>query len=172
MEICLTALTLSIGWDSINILLIKQKDERELTSLYNQMKSWLMYFTKKDEELSNDIFMKIITKIDLFDSKKGKFHNFAYTIALNELYQTKKIKVRKIDLIYTDEPFGDYNFKQSNVDNEEYIDYEQELNKLMSFLPQKDKKFILEYIHSKKVKHPTERERFRQLKNKLKNIYK
>lgn len=63
------------------------------------MEFWLKIITKDDQELMDDIFVKLIAKIDKYKPERSKFHNFAYTLCMNMVRDSYK-KKKKLDINY------------------------------------------------------------------------
>jgi RNA polymerase sigma factor (sigma-70 family) len=142
--------------------------QKMCTLLYNEMIEWLLFYTKNNEELCNDIFLKIIRNIGYFNPKRGKFSNFCFTIAKNEYheYYKKQHRKRKIDIKYTNTLYDTI-----IDDSSEYEDNELWMTRLtnkLNTLDTKDQRFINDYIHSTTNKKPSERTRFYLLLKQLK----
>ncbi len=116
-------------------------DTIQITKLYNSLKPFLIKLTHKNEELIDDIFMKLLKRIGLFDEKRGKFHNFAYTIAKNEFKTLKRKKKKVLDIVYIDN-YKDYCF----LFDEPEPDLYKKLESLLIKLPPDDLIFINKYI--------------------------
>lgn len=93
-------------WNQININLLIQGDQREISRLYIMMEPWLKIIAKDDQELVNDIFLKLISKVDKYKKERSKFHNFAYTLCINTArtaYTKKKKEKNKLNIQLVDD---------------------------------------------------------------------
>ena len=159
-----------VNLDKIDLLLILDNNQKEITRFYNELIPLLSFITKKNEEIANDIFLKILSKLTNFDIKRGKLYNYVYIIALNEYKVTQRTKKKNIQITnFTD--LKDeikknlYNIKE--IEDETYT-YEEEFVKLISKLNNKEKEFVIKYINQKEIKKTKDRVFFHKIKQKLK----
>ncbi len=154
------------NWYSVDYNLIQQNNQQEITKFYKIIINWLNFITKKNEELSHDIFLKLLNNLSKYNPKRGKIHNFIYTLVINEYKTQMRPKKRKIKTEYIDNKFDVIEI----IDEE--IDYEEQLNQLMNDLTFQEQIFILNYIHSDLKKTQQQKQSFMRLKKKLKfHIY-
>ena len=137
-----------------------------------------MWISNKDEELSNDVFMHILSSLPYYNPLKGKLSTFIYTVAINKVRTIiSKSKNKKNSLvIYFDAKkilnISDHQlFKQYILEKSNEESPEVELKKLMdkTNMLQENELFIIDYLYNEHVKTPAQRTRFSKLKKILKN---
>ncbi len=150
----------------INIQGIINNNQKDITSFYENIKPWLLFITKNNEEYTNDIFIKIITKLPLFDENRGKLYNFIYTLSLNEY----KVKMRPVkqSIIIVDTLYNVFGIKSEYTNIPDLINNENDsyLTKLEE-LPQEDIEFLYDYITKKYNKAGDNFKKFKKLKEEL-----
>ena len=152
-------------WSSINITGIINNNQGDITFFYNVMSSWLSFLTHGNDEVKNDIFMKLIAKLPQFDSTKGKLHNFLFTVASNTYKETLKDKKRKIHFVEGFDMLvhtfvGEMDTESSN---------ELHLHILDGLSPQ-DHRFLLDHITTqKKNQSNADRKRFAEIKKRIRS---
>lgn len=152
-------------WNDINIELIIAKNEQEISKLYDLLINWLMFIAKKDEELANDIFMKILAKISHYDENKGRLHNLIYTIGLNALRSHLRLKNSKQPKI----EFHDYiSFNQIIIFNESDIESDPRLDILNQSLNVGEKEYLMQYLENPEKKTSQQKMQFKRLKEQIK----
>ena len=161
--------TTNNDWDSIDPQAIIDGDQKAINYAYQQLIGWLLFITKNNEELSHDIFMKIISRMDRYIPLRSKLHNFIWTIGRNELYSFHRLKnTKKIKLSYE----TTYINNQSEVlSDEEYDQIEpdiQRLNDIFGTISDQEKAFMIGYCSTTQIKSDKSRAEFSKLKKKIK----
>ena len=155
------------NWNSINVEKVINNDQKEITKAYHLIINWLLFITKQNEELSNDIFCKIISKFDRYDVNKSKLHNFIYTIGTNETTSFFRLKNNnKIKLVYELPP------NSTSIADEEYNEEEINNSKMLQIfgvINEDDKQLIINYLSIEgKVKDKEISKNFSRLKKRIK----
>lgn len=152
-------------WNNIDVQLIIDKNDQEISKLYGLLINWLMFITKKDEELANDIFLKIIGKIGHYDSNKGKLHNLIYTIGLNALRSHLRLKNSKQIKI----EYHDYlTFNEITIINEDDIEVDPRLELLNASMNVGEKEYLMQYLENPDKKTSQQKMQFKRLKEQIK----
>jgi DNA-directed RNA polymerase specialized sigma24 family protein len=150
-------------WSSINVTGIINNNQSDITFFYNVMSSWLSFLTHGNDEVKNDIFMKLLAKLPQFDPTKGKLHNFLFTVATNQYKEQLKERKRKIHFVEGFEMLVHTFTGESDSDSSN----ELHLHILDGLSPQ-DHRFLLDYITCRKKDQSTaDRKKFAEIKKRI-----
>jgi DNA-directed RNA polymerase specialized sigma24 family protein len=174
-------------FNQFNIEKIMSGDQKEIKLLYVEINPWLMHRTNYNEELVNDIFMKILNNIDKYDKTRSKFHNFIFNVSKNHILDCYRMEERKkiefCDLYKkpteehkNDEAQLDYLFFNSEKYQYDNTDFDEEivepidlkLNLIYKHLAADDAQFIVSYLKEKKSKPLNQRKKYLKIIKKLK----
>lgn len=178
-------------FNQFNVEKMMSGDQREIRFLYLEMNPWLLHKTNNNEELSNDIFMKILDNLHKYDRNKSKFHNFIFTITKNEIYdyirmiKRNKMKLQEVEGIskLADDKdniivYSGLDYLYFNSENYEYIetDFDEvihekdlQLNLIYKQMDVDDIQFVVNYLSEKKSKPMEDRKKYLRIIKKTKN---
>lgn len=158
-------------WNSIDItILLLTADtmyQVAVTGFYKVIHPFIMNFVKRNEELANDIFLKVLTKLNKYDPQKGKLHNFIYTIIKNDYLEF----CSKKPIVFVE--ISRHIMEQNQDPNKAMYD---RIDELMATLSRSDRSFIEVYVQPKTQntpnKKPVETAKFFYLMDKLRKLNK
>lgn len=182
---------MAADFNKFNVEMILSGNQREIKLLYNEMNDWLMHKTSNNEELKNDIFMKILNNLSKFDKKRSKLHNFIYTITQNEILDNIRAKKRCKDNIINNILGNHINInRELNQNDEQQLDWlyynhknypiyemnfdeipterEIKINIIYQQLSIPDAQFVVEYLFNKKSKPMSERKKYLKIIKQIK----
>lgn len=133
------------NWDSINVTLLRNNNQNEITRFYNVFKPFFLNFLKHNEELYNDLIVLVLKELPSF-KEESKFSTWVYTLAKNLSLAFEKKKKREQQK--QKQKLINKAFEQTI--NEAYsIDDKEELEVLISKLQPSQRIFLESYIKDK-----------------------
>ena len=136
------------NWNSINITLLKENNQAEISRLYSLTKEFFMFFFKGDEELYHDLILRLLSRIHLYEPQRSSFHNFVYTMAVNMRNANHRNKKKAVQCSVVD-----FTVLQTDLSIEypEWsIEHKVELEMLIIMLSPSEREFLERYLNNKK----------------------